>query len=77
MRHVTLSMDDKAYDTARALTEKYGAASSMSSVVRRAIALLDEHWRDVLDGAPHKAMGERDTMTVEFLSKAQRGRATW
>ena len=44
MRPVHVTLDDQAINTGRDLVQRYGPGASLSAVVRRALAMLDEVW---------------------------------
>ena len=75
MQKVSLTLGAADISTARELAQRYGRSSSLSSIVRRAISLLNDRWASLDNAEPGAAEVERLAM-VEFLSEARRGNAT-
>ena len=73
MHRTCLSLDKRTLTVARALSLHYGNASSVSSVVRRAIALLEARWTK-LDSMPRARAQELADFGV-YLGTSQRGQA--
>ena len=74
MKRMSLSLGEETIDLGRDLAERYGWGANLSSVVRRAVHLLAEHWES-LDGKPRATTIERSAM-FEYLSESRRGNAT-
>ena len=73
MRRVNVTFDTATINTTRALCARYGNAGSLSSVVRRAVALLAERW-EKLDDMP-RARAQEVAGFEEYLGTSQRGYA--
>ena len=71
MRHVTVSLDPHSIAAGRALAQRYGLAGSFSSVLRRAIALLEEHWEEI--GSESEAIKVERGEMLNFLAKSRKG----
>ncbi len=73
MKQIKISIDDASLNRALGLADRYGVAASISSVIRRSLQLLENHWEQIGD-APRAAEAEKAAI-LEFLSAARRGNA--
>ena len=71
MRAIHVHADEATIERGRRLTLKYGRAVSFSSVVRRAIELLESEW-DSIGDTPRAVRAEHGAM-LPHLSRARRG----
>ncbi len=73
MIRVNVTFDPATVKACEALCERYGNAGSLSSVVRRAVALLAARW-EKLDEMP-RARAQEVASFAAFLGTSQRGHA--
>ncbi len=73
MKHVKITMGEGALDSARNLAERYGPASSISSVLRRALGLLESRWQSL--GNDENAINAERVAMAEYLCPARKGDA--
>ena len=70
MQPVHVTLDAEAIATGRELVQRYGPGASLSAVVRRALAMLDEVWAAIGEDEVTRAH-ERETF-ASFAGNAQR-----
>jgi hypothetical protein len=70
MQPVHVTLDAKAIATGRNLVHRYGPGASLSAVVRRALAMLDEAWATIGEDDVTRAY-EREQF-ARYAGNAQR-----
>lgn len=70
MRRVSITLDRQALDTGKTLVSVYGPSTSLSAVIRRALAMLSDQWANI-DSKSLEAVVERGEMT-QYLAVSQR-----
>jgi Arc/MetJ-type ribon-helix-helix transcriptional regulator len=70
MQPVHVTLDDQAIVTGRDLVERYGPGASLSAVVRRALAMMDEVWAAI--GQDDVARAYEREQFARYAGNAQR-----